>query len=122
MEGRLHPNDWFFSNHFFGDPVMPGSLGVESMMRGLAVLIGKSFNHDPSPNLVLEFPQDEPLQWKYRGQVTPANQQTCIEVHVKQASTGAGKTHISADAEFWVDGLRIYTVKNLSFILKEGIN
>lgn len=119
-ERNVNPNDWFFANHFFNDPVMPGSMGVESIMRRLTMMIGQFISNDLSTNLVLEFPKDEPLIWKYRGQVVPVNKQTYFEAHVKQVSTDAGRTQISADADFWVDGLRIYSVKNLSFILKEG--
>ncbi|KAH9255778.1 hypothetical protein BASA81_006172 [Batrachochytrium salamandrivorans] len=34
-------NDWFFSCHFWNDPVMPGSLGIESMMQCIEALCVK---------------------------------------------------------------------------------
>ncbi|MGE9296890.1 MAG: hypothetical protein ACQKBV_11435 [Puniceicoccales bacterium] len=29
----LSPDTWFFKNHFFGDPVMPGTLQVEAVLQ-----------------------------------------------------------------------------------------
>ena len=31
----IDPEDWFFACHFFQDPVMPGSLGVEAIIQAL---------------------------------------------------------------------------------------
>lgn len=117
----VDPDDWFFENHFYGDPVMPGSLGVESITRGLAALAGQASGNHPSNDLALEFPSNNPLVWKYRGQVLPTNKLTYFEAHIKQATSSGGQTHISADADFWVDDLRIYSIENLSMVLKEGV-
>ncbi len=116
----VQQNDWFFSNHFYQDPVMPGSLGVEAITRGLAVLAGRISNDAPiSPELDLAY--DQPLRWKYRGQVLPTNQQTYFEGQVKERRDVNGTTRVSADANFWADGIRIYSVENLSMILKEKL-
>lgn len=118
---NVDPGDWFFENHFYGDPVMPGSLGVESIARGLAALAVQVSGNHPSNELALEFPANNPFVWKYRGQVLPTNKQTHFEAHIKQIDTRGGQTHISADADFWVDDLRIYSIENLSMVLKEGV-
>jgi 3-hydroxymyristoyl/3-hydroxydecanoyl-(acyl carrier protein) dehydratase len=118
----VHPNDWFFENHFYGDPVMPGSLGVESITRGLAMLVEQiSGDHLPD-DMTLVFSKEQPLRWKYRGQVLPINNQTHFEAHIKQINSENDRITISADADFWVDDLRIYTIENLSMVLKEGKN
>jgi len=117
----VDPGDWFFENHFYGDPVMPGSLGVESITRGLASLCGKVSGNHSSNEFALEFPVNQPLRWKYRGQVLPTNKQTHFETHIKQVNTVEGQYRINADADFWVDDLRIYTIENLSMVLKEGV-
>ena len=99
---------------------MPGSLGVEAITRGLAVLAGRISNDAPiSPELDLA--SDQPLRWKYRGQVLPTNQQTYFEGQVKERRDVNGTTRVSADANFWADGIRIYSVENLSMILKEKL-
>jgi 3-hydroxymyristoyl/3-hydroxydecanoyl-(acyl carrier protein) dehydratase len=118
---NVDPGDWFFENHFYGDPVMPGSLGVESITRGLAALVGQVSGDHPSNDLALEFPANTPLVWKYRGQVLPTNKQTHFETHIKQVTSRDGQTRIIADADFWVDDLRIYSIENLSMVLKEGV-
>ena len=115
------PGDWFFENHFYGDPVMPGSLGIESITRGLAAFAGQVNGNHSSNNLALEFPSNNPLVWKYRGQVLPINKQTHFETHIKQVNSRGGQTRIIADADFWVDDLRIYSIENLSMVLKEGV-
>jgi len=119
-ERAVNQNDWFFANHFYGNPVMPGSLGVEAVVRGLSALVKERAGKDGKAQLALDFPADRPLSWKYRGQVLPSNRQTAFEAHIHQAVSEAGETRISAQADYWVDGLRIYTIKNLSLVLKEG--
>ena len=32
---RMRGDEWFYQNHFYQDPVMPGSLGVEAIMQAL---------------------------------------------------------------------------------------
>lgn len=119
-ERNVDQGDWFFANHFHGDPVMPGSLGVEAIVRGLSALAKERTGKNGKTRLALDFPADHPLRWKYRGQVLPSNRQTVFETHICQIDPGAGETRVSAQADFWVDGLRIYTLENLSLVLKEG--
>lgn len=117
---KVNPGDWFFENHFYGDPVMPGSLGVESITRGLAEFAGLMNEYHTINDMTLEFSKEQPLRWKYRGQVLPANDQTHFEAHIREKISSSGKICIMADADFWVDDLRIYAIENLSMILKEG--
>jgi len=117
---KVNAGDWFFENHFYGDPVMPGSLGVESITRGLAEIARQITQNQTSGELILAFSKEQPLRWKYRGQVLPTNKQTHFEAHIKRLDSGGGQTTITADADFWVDDLRIYEFENLSMIMKEG--
>src|SRR6185503_6916334 len=32
-EKDVDPSEWFFKAHFFGDPVQPGSLGLEALIQ-----------------------------------------------------------------------------------------
>ena len=34
----VNPQDWFYPFHFYQDPVMPGSLGVEAILEAMQVL------------------------------------------------------------------------------------
>jgi 3-hydroxymyristoyl/3-hydroxydecanoyl-(acyl carrier protein) dehydratase len=119
-ESAVGQADWFFANHFHGDPVMPGSLGVEAVICGLSALVKESGGKKGKTLLALDFPADRPLRWKYRGQVLPTNRQTVYELHINQVDLDTAGTRVSAQADFWVDGLRIYTIENLSLMLKEG--
>tara|TARA_A100001015_G_scaffold317810_1_gene435765 strand:+ start:41 stop:481 length:441 start_codon:yes stop_codon:yes gene_type:complete len=39
---KINLNEWFFSSHFIGEPTMPGTLLIESMLQTSAFLIYKS--------------------------------------------------------------------------------
>lgn len=120
-EKKLSPDEWFYVNHFFQDPVMPGSLGAEAIMRALwAYASGKKeFSRLKNPIFSITN-TDSPFTWKYRGQVTPKNMKINYEVHIKNEVWAHTEAAISADGDFWVDGLHIYSFNNLSLSLREG--
>ncbi|MDT8447977.1 MAG: beta-ketoacyl synthase N-terminal-like domain-containing protein [bacterium] len=110
--------DWFFPCHFFEDPVMPGSLGVEAIIQSLRVfaleqglyqdLINPRFTHALGN-----------CQWKYRGQIIPQNEWMETEAHIKGLERGSGWVRLSADASLYKEGLRIYEVTDLSIVIEE---
>ena len=116
----LQPDEWFYSNHFFQDPVMPGSLGVEAIARSLWQYLRQEFPTSDITANQLSFAGNEALSWKYRGQVLPRNQRTYFEIHIKDIDHSGRIPVIRADADFWVDGLRIYAIENLNMTLKES--
>jgi 3-hydroxymyristoyl/3-hydroxydecanoyl-(acyl carrier protein) dehydratase len=116
----VNPQDWFFSNHFYQDPVMPGSLGVEAIQQTmqaycLACGLGSDFH---SPRFSLQ--SGSAMQWKYRGQITPAHHEMQIEVQIKDAQSEPGHTAVMADASLWADGKRIYEILNIGMRIQEG--
>ena len=116
----LQPDEWFYSNHFYQDPVMPGSLGVEAIARSLWQYLRQEFSTSDITAYRLSFAGNEALSWKYRGQVLPRNQRTYFEIHIKDIDRTGRIPVIRADADFWVDGLRIYAIENLNMTLKES--
>jgi 3-hydroxymyristoyl/3-hydroxydecanoyl-(acyl carrier protein) dehydratase len=106
-ERDVAPGDWYFRAHFFQDPVQPGSLGVEAMVRLLAHLTGGT----PVPVLA-----HRPLVWKYRGQVTPRDRRVVIEVEIVERDGPI----VAADAWLWVGDTRIYEVNGLAVRAAEG--
>ena len=119
-EKKLTGNEWFYDNHFFQDPVMPGSLGMEAIALGLWAFV-KYFQLDKNfHDSIIDFSFSDPLIWKYRGQVIPANKKIEFEVHLKDKYISDSTINLSADAEFWVDGIRIYSIQNISMTLKKG--
>src|SRR6201746_1679527 len=39
-EFDIHPDLWFFNCHFIGDPVMPGSLGLDALWQLVGFYLG----------------------------------------------------------------------------------
>jgi 3-hydroxymyristoyl/3-hydroxydecanoyl-(acyl carrier protein) dehydratase len=106
------PNDaWFYQAHFFQDPVMPGSLGVESMFQALAK---SSTSLGTNPNAKWRIKPGSKTSWKYRGQITPGVEHIVIELHIKEIGLGRNGDHITADGNLWLGSTRIYEVKDIS--------
>ncbi len=115
----IDETDWFYPCHFYKDPVMPGSLGVEAMIQSLQIFalqqdLGKDLIN-PRFGLV----EDE-AKWSYRGQIIPDNEKMTLEMHIKEIRKTAGRVEILADGNLWKDGLRIYSVENIGLSLQEA--
>jgi PfaB family protein len=121
-EAEIDPNAWFFKCHFYQDPVMPGSLGVDIMYQafelGLYSMLSPKYPQNKTMlDKVSTFGNQQDCTWVYRGQVTPDNQKISIELHIKDMHQDADGITSTADASLWVDDLRIYNVENLSMRL-----
>lgn len=68
LEGRVEvdPTAWFFSAHFYQDPVWPGSLGLEAFLQ----LMQYDCLHRWGPGIA-DLVDGTEHRWVYRGQVTP---------------------------------------------------
>ncbi|MBS1250205.1 MAG: 3-hydroxydecanoyl-[acyl-carrier-protein] dehydratase [Chloroflexi bacterium] len=111
--GSISPNAWFFSRHFYQDPVMPGSLGVEAVLQALQAY---ALHNDLGRHL--ESPHFTPLSnqqttWKYRGQLTPENDSFHLEVHLSDVDVVSNSVRLVGDASVWKDDIRIYEVKGI---------
>ena len=117
---QVNKQDWFFSCHFWCDPVMPGSLGIESMfecMEYWSITQGltsgfqsASFGHGSGET-----------KWKYRGQLTPRNDRMDNEVHIKSVTRNPdGSVDVVADAGLYVDNLRVYGATDLRLRIEES--
>jgi len=116
---RIDASDWFYPCHFYQDPVMPGSLGVEAMIQSIQVYVlqqdlAKGFKN-PHFGLV----EDE-AKWCYRGQIIPANKIMTLEIHIKEIRESAGRIDIVVDGNLWKDELRIYSVENIGLSIQES--
>ncbi|MEM8891190.1 MAG: beta-hydroxydecanoyl-ACP dehydratase, partial [Bacteroidota bacterium] len=112
--------NWFFSCHFYQDPVMPGSLGVESILQAMQVYalqqdLGKSFINPKFVQL-----KNHKTVWKYRGQILLNVKEMHLEVHIKEIEMRAGQLAIIADAYLWNEGMRIYQVSDLGLGIEEA--
>ena len=117
----VKPYDWFFTCHFYLDPVMPGSLGVESILQAMQVFalqqdLAKEFR---SPKFVQL--ADHKSEWKYRGQILSPVEEMHLEFHIKTIEKRGAVLAIIADAYLWNGEMRIYQVTDLGLGIEEAL-
>lgn len=105
-EKTLSPKDWYFKAHFFQDPVMPGSLGLEAMFQSLKIFLLNAHIHNENQFAPLE--PGQMFTWKYRGQVLPRNKKITVLTHLTSFSENP---YSQADSCLIVDGIKIYEAK-----------
>ncbi|ANS31103.1 beta-ketoacyl synthase [Rhodococcus opacus] len=116
---RIDPQDWFFSRHFHLDPVIPGSLGVESVIQALQEWAADTGLTDHLADPVFSIPANIAFTWKYRGQFLPSDGTCELEVHIKTVTHSATGVVVTADASLWKPGLRIYELEDIAIELTE---
>ncbi len=101
--------DWFYACHFKGDPVMPGSLGIEAIVQACHTYI---LQLEPQAKNI-RIATDSGFSWKYRGQILRQHQQMQIEVHFMPLSRTENGFVLCGDASIWADDIRIYQANQL---------
>jgi acyl transferase domain-containing protein/3-hydroxymyristoyl/3-hydroxydecanoyl-(acyl carrier protein) dehydratase len=120
-EKDLDPGEWFFRAHFFQDPVMPGSLGVEGMCQLLQWYLMERGETVGVPGSRFEpIMTGQPLTWKYRGQIQPTDGRLTVELEITAAGQDDRGRYAIADGWLWVDGRRIYQVAGLGMRVIPG--
>lgn len=113
----VNQNEWFFSAHFYKDPVIPGSLGLESFLQLLKVFaIDRWFEIiDNSQCYFLPMQLGQKHSWSYRGQVVPSNNQVVTDAYI----TGIDDDNyvITADGILLTDDRPIYSMKDFALKL-----
>jgi 3-hydroxymyristoyl/3-hydroxydecanoyl-(acyl carrier protein) dehydratase len=103
---------WFFEAHFFQDPVMPGSLGVEAFLQ-----LVQRWLLDRHPALAsthrVALASAGPHRWVYRGQVRPHNRAVEVVAHV----TALDGHEVKADGFLLCDGQPIYSMRDFALRL-----
>ncbi len=117
---QVRPQDWFFQNHFFQDPVMPGSLGVEAVLEALrAFAIAQGYGSaDAQPSF--ELVEGLPFYWKYRGQILPTTKEMLLEVQVRRIDETPRSVEIEGEANLWAGPIRIYQFNNAAMRIAKG--
>jgi 3-hydroxymyristoyl/3-hydroxydecanoyl-(acyl carrier protein) dehydratase len=115
----IDPGEWFFARHFRYDPVIPGSLGVESVLQALQewLLDAGAGDQLRDPGFIL--PAGLEFNWKYRGQFLPTDGTVTLEAHIKSVQRKPGRVRVTADASLWKPGLRIYELTDAAIELRE---
>jgi len=104
---KTNSSEWFFESHFKGDPVMPGSLGIEAMVQ-LAKFI--AWRKNPKITGLSLATSGVQQTWVYRGQVIPTSQNITLEVEIKSAQPE--RQELTFQGRLAVDGLVIYKIDN----------
>jgi 3-hydroxymyristoyl/3-hydroxydecanoyl-(acyl carrier protein) dehydratase len=116
----VRAGDWFFDCHFFQDPVMPGSLGVEALIQALKIFALEQKLGERLSSPCFSHVSGEETVWKYRGQIVRETENMHVEVHIRDIEERNDCTVLRADGSLWRDGLRIYEVMNLTLAVSES--
>ena len=108
---QVNPGEWFFKAHFYQDPVCPGSLGLESFLQLLKVLMAERFGASNTRRMEA-IAVGQPHEWVYRGQILPTDGVVTVEAVI----TGVDPSSrlIRADGYLSVDGRIIYAMRNFT--------
>ena len=114
---KVDPTEWFFDAHFYQDPVMPGSLGLEAFLQLLKVFALERFPHLAATHRFQSMALGHEHRWTYRGQVLRANEETRVVASVSRIDDEGGSPLIVADGFLTVDGRVIYAMKDFAIRL-----
>jgi len=112
----VDPSAWFFKAHFYQDPVVPGSLGLESFWQLLKVFavdrwqLGANAQFQ-TPSLMTEPAKSTPAkhEWVYRGQVVPKDALVTVTAVISDIDDVSRS--VTAEGYLSVDGRVIYQMK-----------
>ncbi|MBL4576837.1 MAG: hypothetical protein JKX74_00105 [Flavobacteriales bacterium] len=120
QKGYIHASraintwDWFFTCHFYQDPVMPGSLGIEALFEAIQLFALQEGLGANISNATFDQTSPHKTVWKYRGQILQHDPLMNVEVNIKEVKEENGKVIIIADGSLWKGTLRIYEVTDMS--------
>lgn len=103
----VRTDEWFFDAHFYQDPVMPGSLGLEALLQTL-----KAAAHERWPeHRGWRISAASQHSWTYRGQVPPKSAVVTLALQIQ--NTDPATHQLTADGLLYRDELPIYEIKGL---------
>jgi 3-hydroxymyristoyl/3-hydroxydecanoyl-(acyl carrier protein) dehydratase len=106
----VDPNEWFFRAHFHGDPVWPGSLGLEAFLQLLQLAAARRWGVTPATRWQVA-PGVEHA-WVYRGQVAPGDARMAVQAEISRIDDDSRTIH--ADGWLLVDGRVIYRMNGFA--------
>jgi 3-hydroxymyristoyl/3-hydroxydecanoyl-(acyl carrier protein) dehydratase len=108
---KVDPSFWFFSAHFYQDPVWPGSLGLESFLQLLKYVAWKRWKTVPRGGWQT-VALNEQHNWTYRGQVVPSDHEVTVVLEV--TNVDEENRRLKADGFLTVDGRIIYQMTDFT--------
>lgn len=118
---RVDPEAWFFACHFFQDPVMPGSLGVEGMLQAMQVYALRRGLTQQFASPHFEHLPKQTVSWRYRGQIVREVPEWSLEVQFSRVEVRPDEVVLVGDASLWRGDLRIYEVRGLALRIAETV-
>ncbi len=118
---RVDPGEWFFKAHFYQDPVIPGSLGLEAFMQLLkaAALHRWKDTLPAGPWHFESFATGARHSWSYRGQIIPKNNLVTVEAVIDAFDDG--QRLVQGSGYLHVDGRVIYNMREFAIRLVPGL-
>jgi len=110
----VDPTAWFFKAHFHQDPVVPGSLGLESFQQLLKVVARERWGAGPSARFESVGIGDR-HRWTYRGQILTGDRLVTTRAVVTEVDDA--RRWIKADGFLDVDGRVIYGMDDFTLRL-----
>ena len=101
----IDPSQWFFQCHFYGDPVMPGCLGLDAMWQLVGFFLG--WSGAPGRGRALGVGDV-----KFTGQVTPVVKRVTYRIEMKKVIIRKLVMGV-ADGVMEADGKPIYSAQDL---------
>jgi 3-hydroxyacyl-[acyl-carrier protein] dehydratase/trans-2-decenoyl-[acyl-carrier protein] isomerase len=101
----ITPEQWFFLCHFYGDPVMPGCLGLDAMWQLVGFFLAWSGGLGRGRAVGVG-------EVKFGGQVTPKVSQVVYKIDLKKVIIRKLVMGV-ADGVLEADGKPIYTAQDL---------
>lgn len=102
----VDPEQWFFSCHFRGDPVMPGCLGLDALWQLLGFFLGWRGGKGRGRALGCK-------SVDFRGEITPDTRLVTYALSIKRIIQRARNSLGIADGIVYADGKLIYQATGL---------
>jgi 3-hydroxymyristoyl/3-hydroxydecanoyl-(acyl carrier protein) dehydratase len=116
MKG-VEPEEWFFTAHFYQDPVTPGSLGLESFLQLLRFAAVERWGWHEG-DILAAVALNQKHRWLYRGQIVPINSRVTVEAWIT-AVDDRNRT-LTADGFLSVDGKLIYQMNDFTLSMENS--
>jgi acyl transferase domain-containing protein/3-hydroxymyristoyl/3-hydroxydecanoyl-(acyl carrier protein) dehydratase len=113
---RVRPEEWFFKAHFYLDPVIPGSLGLESLLQLLKVYALERWGRGEQARLAMPPGKH---RWVYRGQVIPSHRQVQVQAEVNACDDR--RREVTTKGYFLVDGRVIYQMEDFTLTFSPDV-
>lgn len=112
----VDPEAWFFTAHFYQDPVWPGSLGLEALLQLLKLVAVERWGGGGTVKFSPIAPEVR-HQWTYRGQITPGCRRVECQAYITAIDEETRR--LRADGFLLVDGRLIYRMNDFAMELLE---